>query len=123
MANILAVSCLQRTLQVCSSTCMKKNVVTLSLGTHTDSVMSNCNETRHSEDGTGNTEMSPPEEPTTCCMSGCANCVWIQYAEEMSKFYADGGEKAKDIILSKVTDPYTKAFLMMELKILTDKSS
>lgn len=110
-------------LQVCSSTCMKKNVITLSLGTHTNSVMNNCSDTGHSEEGTDNSEMSLPEEPTTCCMSGCANCVWIKYAEEMSKIYADGGEKAREIILSKVTDPNTKAFLMMELKSLTDKSS
>lgn len=102
---------------------MKNNVVTLSLGTHTNSVTSNCNEARRSEEGTQNSEMSPPEEPTTCCMSGCANCVWIQYAEEMRKFYADGGEKAREMILNKVTDPNTKAFLMMELKNLTDKSS
>jgi hypothetical protein len=85
--------------------------------------MSNCSEGRLSEEETGKSEMTPPEEPTTCCMSGCANCVWLQYVEEMSKFYADGGEKAREIMLRKVTDPNIRAFLMMELKSLANKSS
>ncbi|KDR24304.1 hypothetical protein L798_06766 [Zootermopsis nevadensis] len=101
---------------------MKTNVVRLPPVTHTNSVTSNCSETRNSEQGTDNLQVSLPEEPTTCCMSGCANCVWIQYAEELSKIYADGGEKARSIILSKVSDPNTRAFLMMELKRLDDGS-
>jgi hypothetical protein len=90
---------------------------------YTNTVMSNCTEATNSEEGRGNLQVSLPEEPTTCCMSGCTNCVWIQYAEEVSKLCADGGEKARDIILSKVTDPNTRAFLMMELKNLGHKSS
>jgi len=110
-------------LQVCSFSCVRTNVVKLSPATYTNTVMSNCTEATNSEEGAGNLQMSLPEEPTTCCMSGCTNCVWIQYAEEVSKFYADGGEKAREIILSKVTDPNTRAFLMMELKSLGQKSS
>ncbi|XP_046407894.1 UPF0651 protein YPL107W, mitochondrial [Ischnura elegans] len=61
-----------------------------------------------------------PEEPTTCCMSGCANCVWIEYAEELSKRFKDGGEKARESIM-KISDPNMRAFLLTELKTL-DKS-
>lgn len=58
-----------------------------------------------------------PEEPTTCCMSGCANCVWIEYAENVGKILRDGdGERAAKLILDKVRDPNMKAFLSAELK-------
>jgi hypothetical protein len=29
---------------------------------------------------------SEPEPPTNCCMSGCVNCVWDLYEEELSTF-------------------------------------
>ena len=40
----------------------------------------------------------------------------------MTKLFEDGGEKAKEIILQRVTDPNTRAFLMMELRNLSSKS-
>lgn len=58
-----------------------------------------------------------PEEPTTCCMSGCANCVWLDYAEKISNYYRDGGERALKEINERVTDPNIKAFLLQELRI------
>ncbi|XP_046991411.1 UPF0651 protein P31B10.02, mitochondrial isoform X1 [Schistocerca americana] len=72
-----------------------------------------------SEDNTGEL----PEEPTNCCMSGCENCVWIQYAEELLKRFSDGDEKARTTILSKVSDPSMKSFLLTELKMLKMKKS
>lgn len=62
-----------------------------------------------------------PEEPTNCCMSGCSNCVWIQYAAELSKLMKDGDVKAKKIIMERVKDPNLRAFLLMELKQLQNK--
>lgn len=56
------------------------------------------------------------EEPTNCCQSGCANCVWIQYAEELIKEFKDGDDKAQKIIEEKVTDPFLRAYLQMELR-------
>jgi len=61
-----------------------------------------------------------PDEPTTCCMSGCANCVWIEYAEVMAARYKDGGQKARQAI-ANIQDPMMKAFLTMELKSLESK--
>lgn len=57
----------------------------------------------------------PPDPPTCCCMSGCPSCVWIEYAERLANYYADGGEKARREI-EKIPDPILKAFLQMELK-------
>lgn len=59
-----------------------------------------------------------PDEPTNCCMSGCANCVWIEYAKQLTKIYSDGGSTAQKLILEKITDPGLKVFLQMELKTL-----
>lgn len=58
------------------------------------------------------------EPPTNCCMSGCGNCVLIEYAEKLTKHFKDGGEKAQKIILEKIDDPNMKAFLLTELRCL-----
>ena len=60
------------------------------------------------------TKGPPPEPPTTCCMSGCANCVWIDYAEKLKEYYCDGGQTAKEEIM-KIEDPNMRAFLLMEI--------
>ncbi|KAK6643397.1 hypothetical protein RUM43_004902 [Polyplax serrata] len=62
-----------------------------------------------------------PEEPQNCCMSGCANCVWVAYAEEVAKILNDGGETAKKKIMEHVKDPNLRAFLMLELNHLFKK--
>ena len=66
-------------------------------------------------------DQPPPELPTTCCMSGCANCVWLDYAEDMVKYYKKRGEHVpKDKILKEIeshlSDPMVKAFVLLELK-------
>ncbi|XP_033732932.1 uncharacterized protein LOC117322236 [Pecten maximus] len=59
----------------------------------------------------------PPEPPVNCCMSGCANCVWIKYAEELKEYYCDGKERAlRDIEL--IDNPSLKAFIKLELSLL-----
>ena len=54
--------------------------------------------------------------PTSCCGSACNNCVWIAYAEELSKLCRDGGDQAKSLIEQNVSDPCLKAFLLTELR-------
>ena len=56
----------------------------------------------------------PPEAPSTCCHSGCSNCVWIMYAEEMRSYYADGGQLARQEVM-KIEDPNLRAFLLLEI--------
>lgn len=64
-----------------------------------------------------------PSVPTNCCMSGCANCVWIKYAEELSGKLNDGSEQARQIIMKEVQDPNMRAFLEMELRNLQRNKS
>ena len=66
-------------------------------------------------------EEGPPSLPTTCCMSGCANCVWLDYADAMVAYYSARGEGVAlgDLLTtmrSNVDDPMVKTFIEMELK-------
>lgn len=58
----------------------------------------------------------PPDAPINCCMSGCANCVYLKYAEDLLNYYADGGQKALDAIEEEIEDENLKAFLRLEIR-------
>ncbi|KAL7035502.1 hypothetical protein ACKWTF_008410 [Chironomus riparius] len=62
-----------------------------------------------------------PPEPDNCCMSGCENCVWKQYAADLTDLYNVSGDNAKKIILEKIKDPTMQVFLKMELDLLDKK--
>lgn len=51
-------------------------------------------------------------------MSGCANCVWVQYAEKLLEHLdEEGGMVAVRQIEKHVDDPNMKAFLMHEFRM------
>lgn len=54
-------------------------------------------------------------------MSGCANCVWIKYAEDLSSQLRDGSDVAREIIMKEVQDTNMRSFLEMELRMLKPK--
>ncbi|XP_018578089.1 oxidoreductase-like domain-containing protein 1 [Anoplophora glabripennis] len=81
-----------------------------------DDIKPNSNEAEPKK-SSDNKKKEYPEAPTSCCMSGCANCVWLEYAEKLSEYYKDGGEQAIKEINEKVTDPNMKAFLLFELRM------
>ncbi|XP_062508353.1 oxidoreductase-like domain-containing protein 1 isoform X2 [Corticium candelabrum] len=56
------------------------------------------------------------EPPVPCCMSGCANCVWIQHAENLIKTQRDG-EKTVRQSIDNIQDENLKAFVKLELKL------
>ncbi|KAF5285912.1 hypothetical protein FQA39_LY04373 [Lamprigera yunnana] len=76
-----------------------------------------CCKSEHDENANGPSKEGPPEEPTTCCMSNCPNCVWVEYATKLSEYYKDGGEKAIKEINEKITDPGVKAYILMEIRM------
>ena len=55
-------------------------------------------------------------------MSGCANCVWLDYADEVSKYYElKGSTMSKEEIMKdierQISDPMLKVFILLELKM------
>ncbi|CAF0784902.1 unnamed protein product [Rotaria sordida] len=55
--------------------------------------------------------------PTTCCMSNCANCVWIAFAEEVAQRYPDGPIEVIDDVLKRyIDDKSFREFLEFEIQ-------
>lgn len=79
----------------------------------TQKLLSSEEKSDKNEDSSSIDDMS---EPTNCCMSGCANCVWIEYAEKLSATLRNSDVDVQKTILDKVQDPNMRAFLLMELR-------
>lgn len=58
-----------------------------------------------------------PEVPTTCCQSGCPNCVWLDYADHLTQHYKDGGKEALAAIHRDIEDPNLREYLLFELRM------
>ena len=71
-----------------------------------------------------NVSSKPPDPPPPelCCMSGCANCVWIEYAKELKEF-SNIGESNHTIeeALKKIEDPSFRTFIKMEIDGILSK--
>uniref|UniRef100_A0AC34Q6N1 Oxidoreductase-like domain-containing protein n=1 Tax=Panagrolaimus sp. JU765 TaxID=591449 RepID=A0AC34Q6N1_9BILA len=70
-----------------------------------------------------------PPDPLSCCGSGCANCVWIQYADEISAYFdqpkvqpsnahkiLNKYKAVKEEMEKNVEDENLRSYLLMEIK-------
>lgn len=62
-----------------------------------------------------------PPPPTNCCGTGCPNCVWVGYVEELLQRGREGGAGALAAIEEQVEDENIKSFLRMEIRLRTGK--
>ena len=60
-----------------------------------------------------------PEPPPDglCCGSGCQNCCWLVYAEELLDFYKEDGKDKAFQALKNIPDLSAREFVKMELKM------
>lgn len=73
-------------------------------------------------DADGDEQVVLPDYPTDCCGSGCVNCVWVRWAEQVCSQYSQQGPSlARAKILPHITDPSLKMFITMELDALERK--
>ncbi|XP_038211926.1 uncharacterized protein LOC119832334 [Zerene cesonia] len=63
------------------------------------------------------TNASLNEPPTACCQSGCANCVFIVWAEALTQKMENAGPEIAEKILKMVDDPSMRAYLELELRM------
>jgi hypothetical protein len=65
--------------------------------------------------------LEKPESPLTCCGSGCQNCVYLKYAEELMKYYehkySDSSLGMKEAVkeVNRLTDENLKSYILMEI--------
>lgn len=82
-----------------------------------------------SEPPVNNSTFPEPPDPLSCCGSGCQNCVWIQFADDVNAYFSkpnpdlSGAEKilnkfkaVKKEMEKHVEDPNLRAYLLMEIK-------
>ncbi|KAH8037346.1 hypothetical protein HPB51_009901 [Rhipicephalus microplus] len=72
-----------------------------------------------SREGCKSADSAPKEPPVPpgeeeCCGTGCSNCVWLLYAEELVDYYRDNGARAAQEV-AKIPDPNVRQFVKTEL--------
>ena len=90
-----------------------------SSGSNKNNSLSDTSEKSLASDDVKPKRKEPPvaPDPETCCESGCVNCVWIKYAEEVKDYYPDHQDRQERLkeILDLIEDYNVKMFVRMEL--------
>lgn len=54
--------------------------------------------------------------PDLCCMSGCDNCVWVQYAVQLDAYCQGRGEQGLRELDARVSDPAVRAYIRLQIR-------
>lgn len=102
---------------------LKKTIRTSSLARFANDANDACDNKAGNEKIESDQETTKmPEIPVTCCGTGCQNCVWLEYADQLLNYYNHKQARTKQSVnvaldeINKLSDENLKAYLSMELK-------
>ena len=91
--------------------------------TKTTTISNETNKNKSSLSSNKDFYLEKPDSPLTCCGSGCQNCVYLTYADDLMKYYEQkyddssfGINKALEEV-NKITDESLKSYITMEIQM------
>lgn len=61
-------------------------------------------------------ELPETPNPDLCCMSGCENCIWVEYALKLDQYCAGQGEECLKELDRQIDDPSIRAYIRLQIR-------